>query len=78
MIEFVKTTEDGGIVSDKASGIRHIAIAVDDFVSMVEKLTADMVKVVSEPTVSSKGIKTFFFRDPEDNVLHLIYRPEPL
>lgn len=78
MIEFVKASKDGGIVSDKASGIRHIAIAVEDFEGMVDKLTAEKVQVVTEPVVTSKGLKTFFFRDPEGNVLHLIYRPEPL
>jgi len=78
MIEFVSTDDDSGITGDKASGIRHLAIAVDDFEGLVEKLMDSKVTVVSDPVVSSKGIKTFFFRDPEGNVLHLIYRPEPL
>lgn len=78
MIEFVPTGEDIGVVGDKARGIRHIAIAVEDFEGMVAKLTEANVEVVSEPVVTTKGIKTFFFRDPEGNVLHLIYRPEPL
>ncbi len=78
MIEFVKTSEIGEVTGEKVSGIRHIALAVDDFEAMVEKLMAENVVVVTEPTVSASGIKTFFFRDPEGNVLHLIYRPEPL
>lgn len=78
MIEFVKTGENGGVVGDKVSGIRHLALSVDNFEEMVDKLLAEKVKVVSEPAVSAAGIKTFFFRDPEGNVLHLIYRPQPL
>lgn len=78
MIEFVKTAQDGGVIGDKVSGIRHLALSVDNFEEMVDRLMAEKVEVVSEPAVSSKGIKTFFFRDPEGNVLHLIDRPEPL
>lgn len=78
MIEFVKTAEDGGTVGDKVSGIRHLALSVDAFEEMVEKLMAEKVEVVTAPSVSAAGIKTFFFRDPEGNVLHLIDRPQPL
>lgn len=78
MIEFVKTTEIADPIGDKVSGVRHLALSVDDFENMVEKLMAEGVNVVSQPSVSATGIKTFFFRDPEGNVLHLIYRPEPL
>ena len=78
MIEFVKAGEDGGVIGDKVSGIRHLALSVDDFEGMVNKLMAEKVEVVTEPAVSPAGIKTFFFRDPEGNVLHLIYRPQPL
>ena len=39
---------------------------------------ADGVKVITDVVVSPKGIKTFFFADPEGNISHLIMRPEPL
>lgn len=78
MIEFVKAAEDVGIFPEKASGIRHIAIGVEDFDGMVELLTREKVEVVTPPNVASSGVKTFFFRDPEGNLLHLIYRPQPL
>lgn len=78
MIEFVKSAEDGGKIGDKVTGIRHIAISVDDFDAMVKKLTENKVEVVTEAKVSPKGIATMFFRDPDGNVLHLINRPEPL
>lgn len=76
MIELVTATEDGGVLGEKVSGMRHIALAVDNFEEAVEQLKAKNVEVVSEPVVTSAGVKTFFFRDPEGNVLHLIYRPE--
>lgn len=78
MIEFVSTIENGGVLGEKARGIRHIALSVDDFESMVDKLKSEEVEIVTDAVVSNKGIKTFFFRDPEGNVLHLISRPEPL
>lgn len=78
MIEFIKSVEDTGTLPEKASGIRHIAISVDDFEGMVELLSKEEVEVVTAPTVAPNGIKTFFFRDPEGNILHLIDRPQPL
>lgn len=78
MIEFIKYVEDVGVLPEKASGIRHLAIAVDDFEGMVILLKNENVEVVTEPVIAPSGIKTFFFRDPEGNILHLIFRPQPL
>ena len=79
MIEFVTADAANQDKGARVAGIRHIAIAVtgDGFDGMVEKLRAEKVDVVTEP-VESNGIKTFFFRDIEGNVLHLIARPTPL
>ncbi|MCL2837543.1 MAG: VOC family protein [Oscillospiraceae bacterium] len=77
MLEFVTAEEVASAQGAKTSGIRHIAIAVSDFEGMVEKLMTESVGVVSEPA-ESNGIKTFFFRDIDGNVLHLIFRPNPL
>ena len=79
MIEFVTSEATNQDTGARVAGIRHIAIAVtsDGFDSMVEKLRGENVEVVTEPA-ESKGIKTFFFRDIEGNVLHLIARPTPL
>ena len=78
MIEFVIATDETARSSEKALGIRHLAIAVDDFEGMVDILTKENVEVVTAPVVAPNGIKTFFFRDPEGNILHLISRPQPL
>lgn len=81
MIEFITAGENTPEYSLKAAGIRHIAIGVEtaDFDSLVKALKADgRVCEVSDVTENAKGVKTYFFRDPEGNILHLIYRPEPL
>ncbi len=75
MIEFVTASEYGEVMSDKANGLRHVALAVEDFDSAYKALIAEEVEVVVEPMIDDeKGIKTFFFRDIDGNVLHLIYR----
>ena len=78
MIEFISSLKDTGFSEEKDSGLRHLALSVDNFEEMVDKLMAENVDVVSAPVVSATGIKVFFFRDPEGNILHLISRPEPL
>ena len=78
MIEFIMT-DKGEIPGDHTlKGLRHVAIGVSDFEGMAAKLLDKGVDVISEPAVSDKGIGTFFFRDPDGNVLHLICRPAPL
>ncbi len=78
MIEFCKSDVDGGAHAMNATGVRHIAISVDEFEPLVNKLMDKGVKVLTEAKVSDKGIGTMFFEDPAGNVLHLINRPSPL
>ena len=80
MLEFVMT-DTGEIPKDHTlRGLRHIAISVsvNDFEKMVKKLEAANLDVVTKAAVSDKGVGTFFFRDIEGNVLHLISRSTPL
>lgn len=58
-------------------GIRHIALSISSyhFDAMVTKLKNAGVEIVTDVTVSDTGIKTFFFKDIEGNIFHLIYRP---
>ena len=58
-------------------GINHIAIAVDEFEKAVEDLESKGV-VVENIREASGGVKVGFFRDPEGNLLQIIYRPNPL
>lgn len=80
MIEFCSSQEPSGTTADKACGIRHLALTVDaqDFDEVVAKLKEAGAPVVTDVAESKTGVKTFFFRDIEDNVSHLICRPEPL
>ena len=80
MIEFCMQSEQNPVSGDKVGGIRHLALSVteEDFDKMVDKLKSANVSVVTDVSVSAKGIKTFFFKDIEGNISHLIYRPEPL
>ena len=80
MIEIIAAKQDTGKCDSADLGIRHFALSVgeNDFDAMVKKLKDAGVEVVTEAATSSKGIKTFFFRDIEGNIFHLIYRPQPL
>ena len=79
MIEIIAADKDMGKNQPNDSGVRHFALSVtnDGFDKMVEKLKAENVEVVTD-VIEKNGIKTFFFRDIEGNIFHLIYRPNPL
>ncbi|MDF2522458.1 MAG: hypothetical protein K0R31_99 [Clostridiales bacterium] len=78
MIEIIPTIEDGGVLSEKVSGLRHIAFYVDNFEEEVEKIKRQDIEVVSGPTITPTGNKLFFFRDPEGNIVQFINRLNPL
>ncbi len=79
MIEICKATDD--MTSNPAltdAGLRHLALTVADFDSVVAKLKGANTEIVADEVTSSSGVKTIFFRDIAGNILHLISRPEPL
>ncbi len=80
MLEIIPTDGECAPTGTKEWGMRHFALSVteDGFDKMVEKLKNANAEVVTEVTVSPKGVKTFFFRDIEGNIFHLIFRPTPL
>lgn len=63
-----------------AIGLRHIALSVskDDFDYEVNRIKSMGLKIESDVSEAPNGVKTFFFRDPEGNLLHFIYRPVSL
>ena len=77
MIEIIRAEGTRGEQTLKTQGIRHLALAVDDFESAYSSLQSKNVNFVSEP-LESKGNKVVFFTDPEGNYLHLLYRATPL
>lgn len=81
MIEFVAAMSDKTADEEKQAGIRHIAFSVSyhEFDTIVAKLKADeRVTEVHDVSENAKGLKTYWYKDIEDNFSHLIYRPNPL
>jgi glyoxylase I family protein len=61
----------------KQAGLRHIAISVVDFDGALQHLRNRQVLLEGEPYWNGAN-RIVFFRDPEGNILHLIFRPHPL
>jgi len=77
MIEIIGAEGDRVELAMKQPGLRHVALAVDDFDNDLARIRAAGVKFLSEPA-EAKGNKIVFFTDPEGNILHLIQRAAPL
>ena len=58
-------------------GFRHLALTVSDFDAAVNYLRAQGVDQFFDSRQSEKS-KLIFFRDPEGNILHLMWRTQPL
>lgn len=61
----------------KDTGLRHIAIAVDNFEAAYARLREAGIRFETEPYEAS-GNTVAFFRDPDGNLLHLLFRPSPI
>jgi glyoxylase I family protein len=61
----------------KDPGIRHLAIAVDDFDAAHEDLKAKSVSFLGD-AFTTLGNRLVFFSDADGNILHLIQREKPL
>ena len=79
MIEICKAQNDIGMPDFHDSGIRHIAFITDNIDEDAKRLVeVEGVEVVSPLKKSDAGIASFFFRDIEGNIVHLIQRTNPL
>jgi glyoxylase I family protein len=63
--------------NNKDGGIRHLAIASDDFDAAYLLLKGKGVVFVGEP-FETMGNRLVFFNDLDGNLLHLIQREKPL
>ena len=61
----------------RTPGMRHIAIAVDDFDAAHERLRSQGVAFEGEPYTNA-GNRLVFFKDADGNLVHLIHRERPL
>ena len=79
MIEFCTSPDDKCEYPyfDK-SGIRHIALTVDNFYETSAKIRGTGAEIIKDTSITAGGVKTMFFRDPEGNILHLISRETPI
>jgi glyoxylase I family protein len=77
MLEIVTSQGERAAHGMRDPGLRHLAIAVDDFDAAYGRLRAASVRFVTEPE-NSKGNRLVFFADPDGNLLHLIQREKPL
>ena len=77
MLEIIPSEGDPAAQKMKDPGIRHLAIAVDNFDVAHEQLKAKSVKFLGEP-FTTQGNRLVFFADADGNILHLIEREKPL
>jgi predicted enzyme related to lactoylglutathione lyase len=77
MLEIIPSEGDAPASGMKTPGIRHLAIAIDDFDAALASLQAKNVKFVGEPFVN-QGNRLAFFEDCDGNLCHLIHREKPL
>jgi len=64
--------------ADADAGLAHLAVAVTDFDAAYAALQEKGVNFTGEPKDASGGVKVVFFTDIEDNLIQIIYRPNPL
>lgn len=77
MLEIIPSEGERGSNQMKDPGIRHLAIAVDDFDRAHAQLVKQGVHFLGEP-FSNQGNRLVFFADGDGNILHLIERENPL
>ena len=53
-------------------GLKHVGLEVDDVYAVADRLKADGVHFIYEPTDALGNVKTAFFEDPDGNALELI------
>jgi glyoxylase I family protein len=77
MLEIIPSVGDPGPNEMRTPGIRHFAIAIDDFDAAYADLQAKGVKFRGEP-FTNQGNRLVFFDDCDGNICHLIQREQPL
>jgi glyoxylase I family protein len=72
MLELIPSIGERVHTEIKTPGIRHLAIQVEDFDASVKALEAQDIEIFER--IEGGANRLAFFRDPEGNILHLIYR----
>lgn len=74
MLELIPSAGDAPETDMKTPGIRHLAVALDDFDAGVKDLESKGVEIFSHVQAGTNRLA--FFRDLDGNILHLIHREE--
>ena len=77
MLEIIPSIGERGSNQMKDPGIRHLAIAVDDFDTAHQHLKKQGVHFLGEP-MNNQGNRLVFFSDGDGNIVHLVQREKPL
>jgi glyoxylase I family protein len=77
MLEIIPSQGERTAQTFKDPGLRHLAIAVDDFDAARERLLQQCVRFLTEPA-NVNGNRLVFFTDCDGNFLHLVQRQHPL
>lgn len=77
MLEIIPSEGERGSNTPKTPGIRHLAIAVEDFDAAHQQLRNRGVEFLGEPYRNGDN-RLVFFSDRDGNILHLIERARPL
>ena len=77
MLEIIPSEGERAPQTMKDPGIRHLAIAVEDFDASYRDLQTRGVHFLTEP-YDNQGNRLVFFSDSDGNILHLIHRQKPL
>ncbi len=77
MLEIIPSEGERAANTPKTPGLRHLAIAVQDFDTAHEQLRARGVNFLGEPYKAGDN-RLVFFSDRDGNILHLIERARPL
>jgi glyoxylase I family protein len=77
LLELIPSEGDRAPQQMKDPGIRHLAIAVDDFDAAMGELRKRGIEFLAEP-FAIQGNRLVYFSDADGNYLHLIQRPQPL
>jgi glyoxylase I family protein len=77
MLEIIPSVGERGSNQPKDPGLRHLAIAVDNFDEAFQRLRELGVPSLKDP-FAIQGNRLAFFADADGNLLHLIEREKPL
>jgi glyoxylase I family protein len=77
LLEIIPSEGDRAPQQMKDPGIRHLAIAVDDFDAAHQDLKQKSVTFLTDE-FTTQGNRLVFFADADGNIIHLIHREKPL